>query len=325
VVPPKRVTILDVAERAGVHPATVSRALSRPERVSASTRDRVERVARELGFKPNRAARSLITGHTGTVAIIVPDITSPEYSPMVRSVQRAARAADLTVVLVDTDNASADEPIAARAIAADVDGFIVLSPMRLHRELDALEGKPAVFVNRPVKNYSSVLMRASTGITDALEHLASLGHSNVAYLDGPKELWAARERRAAMRQAAESTGLQITEFTPFAANFLGAIAIAESVVGSGVSSVLASNYRLALGIVAGLIRLGVSIPDDLSVVGCDDVPMPALLWPALTTIAMPEREAGEAAVRLLREEARRVELFGTLVVRDSTGPARTAS
>jgi LacI family transcriptional regulator len=323
VVAPKRVTILDVAERAGVHPATVSRALSRPERVSTATREKVEKVAQELGFKPNRAARSLITGHTGTVAIMVPDITSPEYSPMVRSVQRAARAVDLTVVLVDTDNTSTDEPIAARAIAADVDGFIVLSPMRLHRELDALEGKPAVFVNRPVKNYSSVLMRASTGVSEALKHLSSLGHSNMAYLGGPKGLWAAGERRAGMRQAAEATGLRVAEFTPFAANFLGAIATAEDVVGAGVTSVLASNYRMALGIVAGLIRMGVSIPHDVSVVGCDDVPMPALLWPALTTIAMPEREAGEAAVRLLREEATQIEVFGTLVVRDSTGPART--
>src|SRR6476620_6250856 len=144
----QRVTIIDVAERAGVHAATVSRTLSRPDRVAVKTRERVMAAVDELGFTPNRAARGLITGKTGNVAVIVPDITNPHFGALVRAVERAARDADLQVLLVDTGEHSIEEVRGARALAGDVDGFVVVSARRLHKELDALESKPAAFVNR---------------------------------------------------------------------------------------------------------------------------------------------------------------------------------
>ncbi|MDA8047787.1 MAG: LacI family DNA-binding transcriptional regulator, partial [Actinomycetota bacterium] len=105
----RRVTILDVAERAGVHPGTVSRALTRPERVAPGTRERVERAARDLGFVPNRAARRLITGRTGNIAVIVPDITNPHFAALVRAVERTARASDMQVLLADTGEHEREE------------------------------------------------------------------------------------------------------------------------------------------------------------------------------------------------------------------------
>ncbi len=139
---PRRVTILDVAARAGVHPATVSRALSRPEKVAPDTRKRVEAAVSKLGFVPNRAAQVMKTGRTGNIAVIVPDITNPHFASMVRAVERAARDADLQVLLADTSEHPSEEIRAARTFAPDVDGFVVLSPRRLHREVDALGGRP---------------------------------------------------------------------------------------------------------------------------------------------------------------------------------------
>ena len=145
----RRVTIEDVAARAGVHAGTVSRALNRPEQVAPATRDRIEAIVRELDFVPNRAARGLITGRTDNVAVIVPDITNPTFAALVRAAGRAARDADLQLLLVDTGEHAEEEVRAARTLSHEVDGFVVLSPRRLHRELGALGSTPAVFVNRP--------------------------------------------------------------------------------------------------------------------------------------------------------------------------------
>ncbi len=154
-------TILDVAARAGVHAATVSRTLNVPDKAAPATRRRVEKAVRELGFVPNRAARGLITGRTGNIAVIVPDITNPHFASVVRSVERAAREADLQVLLVDTGEHPDEEVRAAQTMVGDVEGFVVLSPRRLHRALESIEGKPAVFVNRPVPGPASHVFRTA--------------------------------------------------------------------------------------------------------------------------------------------------------------------
>ena len=176
---PQRVTILDVAARAGVHAATVSRTINVPEMVAPATRLRVEKAVRDLGFVPNRAARGLITGRTGNVAVIVPDITNPHFASLVRSVERSARGADLQVLLVDTGEHPSEEVRAAQTLSRDVDGFVVVSPRRLHRELGALGSSPAVFVNRPVGGHASILLRTAPAVAELLHHLSSLGHEKL--------------------------------------------------------------------------------------------------------------------------------------------------
>jgi DNA-binding LacI/PurR family transcriptional regulator len=316
----QRVTILDVAARAGVHPGTVSRALSRPEQVAAATRERVETAVRELAFVPNRAARGLITGRTGNIAVIVPDITNPHFASLVRSVERAARDSDLQVLLIDTGEHPDEEVRAARSLARDVDGFVVLSPRRLHRQLDALGASPASFVNRPVRDRASILLRTAPAVGEALHHLAALGHARVAYLGGPPGSWAAGERRNAVRRTSAAIGIDVVELVAETPTFEAAAEAVQGVVASGASAAMAFNDQMALGVMAGLAHLGVSVPTDVSVVGCDDVPMAAMVAPPLTTIAMPTEEAGALAVTLLREGTSTVDLFGTLVVRGSTAP-----
>ena len=232
----QRATILDVAERAGVHAATVSRTINVPEKVAPETRRRVEAAVRDLGFVPNRAARGLITGRTGNVAVIVPDITNPHFASLVRSVERSARDADLQVLLVDTGEHPDEEVRAVRTLAQDVDGFIVVSPRRLHRQLDALGSSPAVFVNRPVREHASILLRTAPAVAHALHHLASLGHRRLAYLGGPSGSWAAGERRTAVRRSSRTTGMEVVELTVAEPTFEAAAAVVDRVVSSGVSA-----------------------------------------------------------------------------------------
>jgi len=316
----RRVTILDVAALADVHPATVSRALSRPEKVAPATRRRVEAAVSKLGFVPNRGARMMKTGRTGNIAVIVPDITNPYFASMVRAVERTARETELQVLLADTGEYPAEEVKAARALAPDVDGFVILSPRRLHRELDALGAMPAVFVQRPVRGHPSVLLRSAPAVHDALLHLASLGHRDLAFLGGPTGSWAAGERRAAVRKESEAAGLSVIAIDPATPTFEAAADSVPALLRSGATAAIAFNDQMALGVIAGLARSGIRVPDDMSVVGFDDVPMAAMVAPPLTTIRLPTDQAGSTAVELFRHEhTHTTELFGTFVVRESTG------
>jgi LacI family transcriptional regulator len=316
----QRVTILDVAALAGVNAATVSRTLNRPEMVAPATRRLVEDAVKTLGFVPNRAARGLITGRTENIAVIVPDITNPHFASLVRSVERSAREVGLQVLLVDTGEQPKEEVRAARMLAKDVDGYIVLSPRRLHLELDALGSKTVVFVNRPVRGHASVVLRTAPAVEETLRHLAGLGHTTLAYVGGPKRSWAAGERLRAVRQSGAIAGIKVGEYMVDTPVFDSAEDLVDTIARSGVTSVLAFNDQMALGILAGLSRLGISVPTEISVVGIDDVPMAAMVAPPLSTIALPTNEVGVAVVTKLTDDASPTDLFGHLVIRDSTGP-----
>ncbi|MGP0031621.1 MAG: LacI family DNA-binding transcriptional regulator [Acidimicrobiales bacterium] len=260
------------------------------------------------------------TGRTGNIAVIVPDITNPYFGSMVRAVERKAREVDLQVLLADTGEHPAEEVQAARTLARDVDGFVVLSPRRLHRELGALGSVPAVFVNRPVRQHASVLLRSASAVHQALLHLASLGHRNLVFLGGPAGSWAAAERRAAVRKTSGPAGLEVQMIDASAPIFEAAADAVPRLVVGPATAVIAFNDQMALGVIAGLARLGLSVPRDVSVIGFDDVPMAAMVAPPLTTIRLPTDEAGSTAVTLLLAEgAPTTELFGSLVVRESTG------
>jgi len=317
----QRATILEVAALAGVHAATVSRTINVPEKVAPETRRRVEEAVRELGFVPNRAARGLITGRTGNVAVIVPDITNPHFASLVRSVERSARQSDLQVLLMDTGEHPDEEVRAAESLSREVDGFIIVSPRRLHRALGALGSTPAVFVNRPVREHASILFRTATAVADALQHLAALGHTRVAYLGGPSGSWAAGERRSAVRSTSRARGMEVVELTMAEPTFEATAIVVPEIVASGASAVLAFNDQMALGVVAGLTNRGLSVPRDISVVGFDDVPMAAMVAPPLTTISLPTGEVGPVAVAMLGEGPSTKELFGELVIRGSTAHA----
>ncbi|MBQ0895736.1 LacI family DNA-binding transcriptional regulator [Micromonospora sp. U56] len=326
-----RATIREVAREAGVSPSTVSRALSMPGLVNPVTRERVLRAAQRLGYEPNRAARGLITGRTGNLGLIVPDLANPFFPSLVKGVQARAREADYAVFLADTDEDPAAESHLVRVLAKQVDGLILCSPRAREEDILALAGTTTlVMVNRRFGKVPSVVFDNSDGIRQAVAHLQALGHRRVAWVGGPRTSWSNRERVRALRSATAAAGMELLVVGQFPPQFEGGIAAADLIIASGVTSVVAYNDVMALGLLGRLRDRGVHVPQDFSVIGIDDIQMSGMSSPTLTTVSLTKEQAGRAAVDLLLslleqpDGVRNVrrELPTQLRVRGSTGVAR---
>ncbi|MFE9691874.1 LacI family DNA-binding transcriptional regulator [Micromonospora sp. NPDC005806] len=327
-----RATIREVAREAGVSPSTVSRALSTPEIVNPTTRERVLRAAQRLGYAPNRAARGLITGRTGNLGLIVPDLANPFFPSVVKGVQAKAREVDYAVFLADTDEDPAAEIGLVRALAKQVDGLILCSPRAREEEIRELGGSATlVMVNRRFGSVPSVVFDNADGMRQAVAHLQALGHRRVAWVGGPRTSWSTRDRVRGLRAATAAAGMELLVTGHFPPHFEGGVAAADLIIASGVTSVVAYNDLMALGLLGRLRDRGVQVPQDISVIGIDDIQMSSMSAPTLTTVSLAKEQAGRAAVDLLislleqPEGVRNVrrELPTQLLVRGSTGVART--
>lgn len=321
------VTLADVAVEAGVHPSTVSRVLSRPQLIGEPTRTAVHAAIDKLGYTPNRAARQLAGGRTGTIGVLVPDITNPFFAQVVRSVQQGCRRNGLTMLLADTEQREADELLEARALVGSVDGFVVCSPVAAaDKWLQVIGDAPLVFVNRRAKGVASVALDQEAIIELGVTHLRAAGHRSIAVVRGPVAYWSGRERDRVIRRLPDLLSLG-----PVRPTFEAGIALANDLMALGVTGVLAFNDVQALGIVAGYRAAGRSVPRDLSVVGSDDIAAAAMSDPPLTTVAAPVQQLGDAAFDLIAEllagstELKEITLPVTLTVRASTRETSSAS
>lgn len=321
-------TIRDVARESGVHISTVSRTFSAPHLVNAETRGRVRACAEDLGYRPNRAARALITGRTFNIGLIVADIANPFFPLLIKGAEGQARLRDHHVFVADSNENPAMEQYLVRALAKQVDGVLLCGPrmsnaaiMQLSREV------PLVVVNRRITGLPAVVMDVSQGARQAVEHLIALGHTSVALLGGPRASWTSRVmRRAVMVTVARCPGVRLYVIAPNQPTESGGAALAEKVVRAGVSAVLVHNDLMAIGLIEGLHALGVRVPHDVSVVGNDDITLSRFTHPKLTTVAGPVAAAGRAAVDMLlahgddRRTTAHLNLQTELVIRESTGP-----
>lgn len=321
-------TIIDVARACGVAASTVSRALSRPGRVNEQTAERIRLVAEQMGYRPNPIARALPSGRTHLLALLVPDVTNPFYSEMIRGAERQAAAARYILVLADTSESPEMEAVHVDRLARLVDGLIIATPRLPDEKIAAFASSyPIVLVNREVGEVPDVVIDTPSGMNQAAEHFASLGHRSVAYLAGPRASWADRGRWRALQAAGRRLELAMVKLGPFAPTVAGGTAAAEAVVVSGASAVVAFNDLLAIGTMRRLLARGLRVPADISVLGCDDIFGADICHPALTTLAAPIQDAGRIAVDLSlgtltgtdRRRVRRVVLPTHLVVRESTG------
>jgi DNA-binding LacI/PurR family transcriptional regulator len=331
------VTIKDVARVAGVSVATVSRALAGGELVRAETRARVRQAAAELGYQPNPVARGLITGRTGNIGLIVPDLANPFFPSVVKGMQARAREVDLAVFVADTDEDPKVEFSLMRALSKQVDGIVVGSPRMSEDDLRAAATEtPLVLLNRRVGRIPAVTVDNVDGVRQAVAHLVALGHTRIGYVEGPKASWANRERLRGMRAVTSASGVELVELGNFLPQFEGGVAAADQVLAAGVSAVVAYNDLVALGLLSRFAARGIDVPGRISVIGCDDIVAAAMVHPALTTISLPKEMTGRAAVDMLLQliqnrsgDARgtgagggmtsRRELPAHLLVRGSTG------
>jgi DNA-binding LacI/PurR family transcriptional regulator len=312
------VTIRDVARQARVSVSTVSRALSAPGLVKEATRLRVLEVVRGLGYQPNRAARSLITGRTGNLGIVVPDLENPFYPAVLRGVQSRAREAGCSVFFCDSREG--DEDALVRTMSAQVDGVVLCASLLDDHEIAELAATtPMVLLNRTLPGVSSVLMDSAQGMAQVVDHLAALGHEQRVYLGGPEQSWSHHRRLVGLADGAARLG-------PFEPTFAGGVEAAGQALSTGATAIIAYNDLMALGVLNHLSEQGIRVPDDVSVTGFDDILYAAMCHPPLTTVAMPTEEAGRVAVDLLVDrltggEAECRELPTRLVPRASTGKA----
>jgi len=323
-------TVRDVAQAAGVSISTVSRALAMPHMVKAETRDRVRQAAEQLAYTPNRAARGLITGRTGNLGIILPDLTNPFFPSIVKGAQAWARDRGYSVFIADTDEDPAAEVGLVRALSKEVDGIVLCSSRLSAPDLRSVLAQTCVvLVNRKFESAPAVTFDNAGGMRQAVAHLAALGHRRVAWLAGPRTSWSNRERIRALRAATGTAGVELVAIGNFPPSFDGGVAAADQVIASAATAAIAYNDLMALGVVSRCAVRGLRIPGDLSVVGIDDIAMSGMSSPALTTVALPKEQAGRAAVDLLLNLIERPDavtrprrgLPVQLLVRGSTGVA----
>lgn len=310
-----------------MHISTVSRTFSAPHLVNPDTRSRVLATAESLGYRPNRAARALITGRTHNIGLIVADIANPFFPPLIKAAESQARHRDYHIFVADTnEDASAEEELVL-ALAKQVDGVLLCSPRMSNSLIEQLSREvPLVVINRLVTGLPAVVMDVGQGARLAVEHLIGTGHHELALLGGPRGSWTNREIRRAATAAARAGNAALTILGPNPPNEDGGEAAADLVRRSGASAVLAYNDLMAIGLIEGLDRLGVRVPQEISVVGIDDIALSRRTRPKLTTVANPTAAAGRAAVDMLlqhgddRRTTAQITLQTELVIRDSTGP-----
>jgi DNA-binding LacI/PurR family transcriptional regulator len=323
-------TIRDVASAARVAPSTVSRALNGSTLVSPGTRDRVEQAAARLGYEPSRAARSLVTGRTGTIGLIVPDLSNPFFPGIVKGVQARAQTANLAVFVADSDEDQAVETRLIRRLAKQADGLMLCSPRSgadVIRELASAAS--IVLVNRRVDELPAITVDNADGMRQAVAHLVALGHERVGFVAGPAASWSGAQRLRGLRAAARAANLELVEAGNFPPHFEGGVAAADIVIAHRLTAVIAYNDVVALGLLSRLSARGVNVPEQISVVGCDDIATARMSSPALSTVALPKEQAGRQAVDLLLEVMQHPDhappthrtLPTQLMVRESTGPA----
>jgi DNA-binding LacI/PurR family transcriptional regulator len=318
--------LTDVAKLAGVSLATASRAFGDPGRLAADTRQKVMAAAEQLGYD--------VPGLTGsrTFGVIVPDISNAVFAALIKAIQDQAWHGRHRMILADTAESSSREREHLLSMSTGVDGIILCSPRLPAAEIHQIVGNaPLVVINGEADHSARVLMEAGEGLRQAVEHLYALGHRKLAYIPGPASSWANRQRLGAITRFCADWGIELVTVGNQNATVNGGLAAAAAVVASGATAVIAYNDLVAIGMLAGARSLGYHCPEDISVVGIDDLDIAAAAEPGLTSVRVPIDRSGSLGLELLLEQVagkptatEAVHLGSQLIVRGSTFAARTA-
>ena len=292
-------TISQVAAAAGVSRASVSRAFTRPEMLSAETIRRIHAVAAEIGYVPNHTARALSTGRHGNLALIVPDVANPFFPPLIRAAQMEADRSDFCIFLGNSDEDRRQEDRLVDRFLGQVEGVVLVSSRLADADIRAHATRlPVVLVNRDVPGVPRVLIDSGLGVAEAVGHLASLGHRKIVYVSGPSNSWSNQQRRRAVRQAASKINVEVVTVPCADSTYEASRMTVGPILDTGATAAIAFDDMVAQGILSGLAEMDIRVPGQFSVVGCDDV-LGAATYPALTTVSSRSREAGKAALSLM--------------------------
>lgn len=328
----------EIAALAGVSKPTVSKVMNGQPGVAARTRERVERVIAERGYVRHGAARALSAGRAGSVNLVVKEVDNAYFTEVIRGVEETLERAGLSMVLTAThDEARRHRRWMARVVEHGTDGAILVLPDEHFAHVEELrrQGIPVALVDDRGESPPGVPSVGATNFAGgfaATEHLLSLGHRRIAMVGGPP-FKSTRERIAGYRTALQEAGvppdLLLEKPGGFVAETGYEAARALLRAPDPPTAIFAGNDLQAIGVYRALYELGLHTPDDVSVVGFDDLPLARLLTPALSTVRQPVREMGALATKMLLGiiaeetlESTRVELATSLIVRESSAPPR---
>lgn len=322
-------TLTEVANAAGVSLATASRAFNEPDRLAQATRDKVLRAASELRYQ------APLPRGSRTFVVVVPDVGNAVFALLLRSIHEQAWQGRHQMLLVDAREDPAREREVLQTVGRSVDGVILCSPRLPPATIDEARGATnLVVVNGGTATTPSVLMDVEQGMRQTVEHLEALGHRRLAFVPGPAAAWANARRLQCLVDLAAGRGLELATVGNQAASVNGGLAAAAAVVASGATAVVAYNDFVALGVRSGARSLGRRCPEDLSVVGIDDIDVAAASDPGMTSVQVAVERSGAVAVAMLLDRiagkpvpAEPVYLPSQLIVRGSTAaaPARSGS
>lgn len=337
-----RNTIYDIAQRAGVSPATVSRYLNNSARISPEFQASIAEAITELDYQPSPVARALAGQRTGIVALAVPDIANPRWAEVARGLEAALATAGFSLVLVlispgPTEQREVELAALDRVYRMRAEALVISMRTYQQGDFDRLlgAGTHVVSVSNDIidSTIDAVVPDRITAVQQGVEHLAGLGHRRIAFIDGPGSLPGVHVRTATFLDACQEAGLEadpgvvITMPEP-ALGYDGSFI--QQVLDLGTTAALATNDAWAIDLWMGLEQLGYQVPGDLSIVGMDDIPMAAVVRTGLTTLAIDRLERGRLAAELLlqriaepnQDGARRLLIPPRLVVRTSTAPPK---
>ncbi len=313
----RRATLADIAKVAGVSAATVSRALKDDPRISLSTREVIARAAEQLSYVPNQAARSLVMRATQTLALLVPDVTDPLHGQIIAGFEHEAAVRGYSVSIANGLSEPSRERRSLQVFAAQrADGVALMGSMLGQREVvEAIRPTPAVFINSEHPSlalYSADLptgcIRAdeATGVEGLVRHLVEQGCRRFAYLNGPSSASNVTRRSVAARAllAASREGLAEPHLRPYHSPpdlwRAGATLVAPILQDrTRPDAVICFDDKLALALLDAMRDASLRVPEDVAVVGFDDIPFAALANPRLTTVAQPSAEMGRLAAAML--------------------------
>jgi LacI family transcriptional regulator len=326
-------SIKDVAAQAGVSIATVSHVLNGTRGTSLRTKEKVLAAVELLGYSQNQAARHLVTGRSSMLGMVISDIRNPFFPEITASFQDQALLHEIDALVLNT-NYDAHRTLTSvkRLIGLRVPGIAILTSEIDPAIIDMLPEKDiaAVYLDlgRVDRLISNIVLGYEKGIADALEYLIRLGHQRIAYIGGPEQLHSARRRKQAFIETASRCGVdaELTADADFSVKG-GYFACAKLLAAATPTAIVAGNDLTAIGVLHRAFDGGIRVPQDLSVVGFDDILFAEYTQPALTTVAIPRREIGRVAFQalwaMLREDSGAGQEFTLemkLVVRQSAQP-----
>lgn len=329
------VSIRDVAAKAGVSTATVSHVLNGTRGSKLQTRQRVLAAIQELGYSQNQAGRDLARGRSSLLGLIISDIRNPFFPEVTAAFQEQALLNNMDALVLNTNyDAQRTLNSVKRVMGLQVPGVAILTsqidPAVVNVLADHRVAAVYLDLGRVDVGISNIVLDYEHGIVEALEHLTRLGHRRIAYIGGPLSLHSAQRRKNAFLESATQMGLEAP--STIDADFTvkgGYFACAKLLAGSKPTAIVAGNDLTAIGVLHHAYDSGLRVPDDLSVVGFDDILFAEFTQPALTTVSVPRVEIGKVAFQALwtmmadpARAGREYRVGTTLIARQTTGEAK---